>query len=51
MNKLIKLITLIILSLSVYLIYNKTNNSYYKITNIGDKLSTGITSYGIKEKK
>ena len=50
MNKLIKLSTLIILSLSVYIIYNKTYNSYYKITNIGDKLSTGINSYGIKEK-
>lgn len=50
MNKIIKLISLIVLSLSVYIIYNNTYNSYYVITNIGDKLSTGTTSYGIKEK-
>ena len=42
MNKFIKLISLIIISLSVYIIYNKTNNSCYKITNIGDKLSIGV---------
>ena len=42
MNKFIKLISLIIISLSVYIIYNKTNNSCYKITNIGDKLSLGV---------
>ena len=30
MNKFIKLISLIIISLSVYIIYNKTNNSCYK---------------------
>lgn len=42
MNKIIKMISLIIISLSVYIIYNKTNNSYYKITNIGDKLSLGV---------
>ena len=50
MNKLLKLIFLILLSLTVYLIYNNTNDSYYVITNIGDKLSTGTNSYGIKEK-
>ena len=42
MNKFIKLISIIIISLSVYIIYNKTNNSCYKITNIGDKLSLGV---------
>ncbi len=41
MNKLIKLISLIVISMSVYLIYNKTSNSYYQITSIGDKLSIG----------
>ena len=50
MNKLIKLIILIILSLSVYFIYNHTNNSKYTIMNLGDKLSTGINSYGEIEK-
>ena len=50
MNKIIKLLSLVILSLTVYVIYNNTNNSYYVITNIGDKLSTGTNSYGIKEK-
>ncbi len=49
MNKLIKLISLIIISLSVYFIYNKTHNSTYRIINIGDKLSMGINSYGKKE--
>lgn len=41
MNKLIKLISLIIISLSVYFIYYKTYNSYYQITTIGDRLSQG----------
>lgn len=50
MNKLIKLIILIILSLSVYYIYNYTNNSKYTIMNLGDRLSTGIDNSGRKEK-
>ena len=50
MKKLIKLIILIIISLSVYFIYYKTNNSKYIITSIGDKLSMGINSFGVKEK-
>ena len=49
MSKLTKLIILIILSLSVYFIYNITMNSKYKIINLGDKLSLGYNSYGIKE--
>lgn len=49
MKRLIKLLILIIISLSVYFIYQKTNNSSYTITNIGDKLSLGINSYGMKE--
>ena len=36
MTKLQKLIVLIVLSLSVYFVYQKTNNSKYKILNIND---------------
>ena len=36
MTKLQKLIVLIVLSLSVYIVYQKTNNSKYKILNIND---------------
>lgn len=49
MKKLLKLLILILISLSVYFIYQKTRNSTYTITSIGDKLSLGINSYGIKE--
>lgn len=49
MKRLIKLLILLIISLSVYFIYQKTNNSSYTITNIGDKLALGINSYGMKE--
>ena len=49
MNKFIKLISLIIISLSVYIIYNKTNNSCYKITNIGDKLSLGVDNNSVEK--
>ena len=41
MNKIIKLISLIIISLSVYFIYYSTYNSCYQITTIGDRLSLG----------
>lgn len=49
MKKVIKLIILIIISCSVYFIYQETKNSVINITNIGDNLSLGINSYGIKE--
>ena len=49
MNKLIKLIILIILSLSVYFVYQNTKNNNIKILTLGDSLSLGINSYGIKE--
>lgn len=49
MNRLTKLIVLLIMSMSVYFIYQKTNNSTINVINIGDGLSTGINSYGIKE--
>ena len=49
MNRTTKLIILMLLSLSVYFIYQKTNKSIIKITNIGDSLSLGIDSYGIKK--
>ena len=49
MYRFIKLISLLLISMSVYWIYQKTMNSYYQITSIGDQYSLGITSYGIKE--
>ena len=49
MNRKIKLFILLILSMSVYFIYQKTKNSTYRITSIGDNISIGINSYGIKE--
>ena len=49
MNRKIKLLILLILSMSVYFIYQKTKNSTYRITSIGDNISIGINSYGIKE--
>ena len=49
MKKVIKLIILIILSCSVYFIYQNTKNSVINVTNIGDSLALGINSYGIKE--
>lgn len=49
MTRVTKLIILIIMSLSVYFIYQKTNNTNIKILTIGDSLAMGINSYGIKE--
>jgi hypothetical protein len=49
MKKIIKLIILIIMSLSVYFIYQDTKNSKLTLTSLGDGLSLGINSYGIKE--
>lgn len=49
MKKIIKLLILIILSLSVYFIYQQTKNKTITIMAIGDGLSLGINSYGIEE--
>ena len=49
MNRITKLIILIILSLSVYFIYQYTNNTNIKITTLGDNLSIGINSYCCKD--
>lgn len=48
MNRKIKLIILIIMSLSVYFIYQKNDTHEIKILLLGDSLSQGINSYGIK---
>ena len=49
MNRKIKLLTLIIMSMSVYFIYNITKNNTINIVSLGDFLTEGITSYGIKD--
>ncbi len=49
MSRKIKLLILIILSLSVYFIYYQTSNKEEKIVIIGDRFSEGINSYGIKD--
>lgn len=49
MTKKIKLLILILLSLSVYFIYGRTKNTYMILTNIGDGLGIGVNSYGIEE--
>ena len=49
MNRLIKIFILIVLSLSVFLIYRITNTSTFNLLCIGDNLSLGINSYGIKD--
>ena len=48
MNKKIKLLSIIIISCSVFLIYKNTNKKIL-ILNIGDHISLGINSFGIKE--
>ena len=48
MNRLIKLIILIILSSSVYFIYNITKDSKINVLTLGDGLCEGINSYGNK---
>ncbi len=48
MIKTIKLVILIIISLSVYFIYQNTKNTNIKILNLGDKLSQGFNSSGVK---
>lgn len=49
MNRLVKLIILVVLSLSVYFIYNFTKDSKTNILILGDGLCEGINSYGNKE--
>lgn len=49
MNRPIKLLILIILSLSVYFIYQRTKESNIQILSLGDGLSKGINSYTIVE--
>ena len=48
MKKLFKLLFLIFIILSVFFIYIKTKDSKYTILSLGDNLSLGIDSYGIK---
>ena len=47
MSRPIKLLVLIIMSLSVYLIYQSTKESTIQILSLGDGLSKGINSYTI----
>ena len=42
----LKLLTLIILSSTVFFIYNKTNYNNITYTSLGDSLAVGIDSYG-----
>lgn len=49
MNKVTKLIILILLSTSVYFIFNYTNKKTIKLLTIGDESIQGINSFGIKE--
>lgn len=48
MKKLLKLLFLIFVIISVLFIYKKTKDSKYTILSLGDNLSLGIDSYGIK---
>lgn len=45
-TKKMKLLTLILLSLSVFFVYNKTNHSNISYTNFGDGFAKGIDCYG-----
>ena len=49
MNRPIKLLILIILSLSVYFIYQSTKKTNIQILSLGDGLSKGINSYTLAE--
>lgn len=49
MSRPIKLLILIILSLSVYFIYQNTKETNIKILSLGDGLSLGINSYTMKD--
>lgn len=48
MKKFLKLLFLIFIIISVFFIYKKTKDSKYTILSLGDNLSLGIDSYGIK---
>ena len=48
MKKIFKLLFLIFIIISVFFIYIKTKDSKYTILSLGDNLSLGIDSYGIK---
>ena len=47
MKKMIKLVILILISLSVYFIYENTKNKTESILVLGDSIALGINSYGI----
>ena len=49
MSRPIKLLVLIIMSLSVYFIYQTTKESNIKILTLADNFSQGINSFGVKE--
>ncbi len=49
MNRKVKLFILILLSLSVYIVYQNTSHNEKKVLLIGDSFSKGINSYGIEE--
>lgn len=49
MTRKTKLLILLLLSLSVFIIYQETSHSMYQMTSIGDGLSLGINSYGSKD--
>ena len=49
MNRIQKLFTLMILSSSVFFIYQKNHSNVSKIVNIGDALSQGKNSFGVIE--
>ena len=49
MSRPIKLLILVILSLSVFYIYKIANSTTYNLLVLGDNLSQGINSYGIKD--
>ena len=49
MHRKLKLLFLLILSSSVYFIFQNNNREVTNIVNIGDGLSQGINSYGFKE--
>ena len=44
----LKLLTLIIMSSTIFFIYNKTNYNNITYTSLGDSLAVGIDSYGQK---
>lgn len=49
MKKILKICFLCIITLSVYFIYQKTQNATYTVMSIGDKVSLGINSFGARD--